>query len=66
MLYTIVPEEYLLDEYQEQMQADEQTILYQGMLMQIFSDTNGKKKLLRLHSTNPKDYMQFQPGQFLM
>lgn len=66
MLYTVVPEEYFLDEHQEQMQTDEKTMMYQGVLMHILVDADGKKTLLRLHSTNPNAYLRFQPGQFIM
>ncbi|GAB6098816.1 hypothetical protein JCM16358_06950 [Halanaerocella petrolearia] len=59
MLYSIIPEEELLEEEEPKQRKE---IEVDGVTMEVDLETPYSGKVVRVISSNPDDYMSYSPG----
>ncbi|MCG9969721.1 YlzJ-like family protein [Pelotomaculum terephthalicicum JT] len=67
ILYTPMQLELVLEGFDREKYPEYQEINYDGVSMVVENTSNGKKRIVKLLSTNPYDYLKtnLQPGSLI-
>lgn len=67
ILYTPMQLELVLEDFDKTKYPEYQEIKYDGVSMLVENTGDGRKRIVRLLSTNPHDYLRtnLQPGSFI-
>lgn len=67
MIYSIIPNEVIFNDFQDEKNYAYEEIEYKGYLLQVSIDKNNGYKIQRIISTDPDAYLnnEIQPGNII-
>lgn len=67
MIYSIIPNEIIFNDFQDEKNYEYEEIEYKGYLLQVTLDKNNEYKIQRIISTDPYAYLnsEIQPGNLI-